>query len=105
MNNLLQEIIKEEEIFLNFMKAKYPVFHNSNVFKKDIEYSVKRFLELKGKNLRFTEIEKITNDLCLYFIEKGIFLPVNNITWKVNYLPFLTSNPFTHEINNIKMEK
>jgi hypothetical protein len=43
LNNL--ELLKqEEESLLGFLKAKYPMFHNSNFFYRDLQYGVRSFI-------------------------------------------------------------
>ena len=44
---LLRGLKSETLSFLNYLKAKFPVFHNSNVFYRDMENSVIGFYEKK----------------------------------------------------------
>ncbi len=84
---------KDNSIFLNFLKAKFPVFHNSNFFFRDFQFGIQKFLERKGIEVSYLEAEKLAKQLSEYFREQGFFIPVNSGTWKVNYPEFLTTKP------------
>ncbi len=43
------ELISQNHIeFLKFLKSKYPLFHLSNLFLRDIQYGVRFYLQNKG---------------------------------------------------------
>ncbi len=89
-----QEILENEYvIFLNYLKAKFPVFHNSNFFFRDFQYGVKRFLEKKGIFLSYSDSEKLASDFALFLESKEIFTKVNSLGWRVNYSDFVTPAP------------
>lgn len=73
------------ETFMGYMKEKYPLFHNSNVFLRDLEYGVKHFFEIKNKKLSFGNTENITKELITFLEGKEILKKVANNTWKLNY--------------------
>jgi hypothetical protein len=80
-------------VFLNFLKAKQPLFHNSNLFLRDFEYGVKRFLEKKEIKVNTSETEIIATELSGYLVKQGILVPINHNTWKLNYQEFVTTKP------------
>jgi hypothetical protein len=84
-------------IFLNFLRAKYPLFHNSNFFFRDFHYGIKRYLEKKGNPVSYEKSEIIAKELSMYFESQGIFIRTNNLGWKINYPEFttqVTGDPF-----------
>jgi hypothetical protein len=88
------ELVKSDyPMFLNYMKAKMPLFHNSNLFVRDFEYSVKRFLEKKELKVTQPEAEIIASEFGSYLIKEGVFIPVNDNAWKLNYPEFVTVKP------------
>ena len=88
------ELLKNDhQIFLNYLKAKFPLFHNSNFFFRDFQYGLKRFLEKKDVEISYPDSEKLAKDFGKYFEEKGIFIPVNDLGWKLNYPEFVTVAP------------
>ena len=91
-NNL--ELLKlEDEALLGFLKAKFPMFHNSNFFYRDLQYGLRSFLEKKGIDIAYAEAAKLADAISKEFENKGIFVRVNKIGWKINYPEFTTSEP------------
>ena len=84
---------KDETIFLNFLKAKFPVFHNSNFFLRDFQFGIQQFFEKKDIEITYAEAEKLAFRLAEFFETQKLFVPVNRNTWKVNYPEFLTKEP------------
>jgi len=92
-SNHLELLKKEEESLLNFLKAKFPMFHNSNFFYRDLQYGLRSFLEKKDIIINYNDAEKLAHSISKYFEEKGIFIKINNFTWKVYYPQFTTIEP------------
>lgn len=92
-SNHLELLKKEEESLLNFLKAKFPMFHNSNFFYRDLQYGLRSFLEKKDIIINYNDAEKLAHSISKYFEEKGIFIKINNLTWKVYYPQFTTIEP------------
>jgi hypothetical protein len=86
-------IENEYPVFLGFLKAKYPMFHNSNFFFRDLQYGVEKFMEKKGIKIRMGQAEKVARALASYLEEKGIFVRINNFSWRVNYPEYVTTTP------------
>lgn len=89
----LELLKKEEESLLNFLKAKFPMFHNSNFFYRDLQYGLRSFLEKKDIIINYNDAEKLAHSISKYFEERGIFIKINNFTWKVYYPQFTTIEP------------
>ncbi len=84
----LNMLKNNDEILLKFLKAKFPVFHNSNIFFRDFQYGIRSFLEKKDIFITYKESESLASDIAEYFTGKGIFQRVNSQGWKVNYPEF-----------------
>ena len=89
----LKLLKSERQIFLNYLKAKFPIFHNSNFFFRDFHYGIKRYLEKKGNFVSYEKSEMIAKELSMYFVSQGIFIRTNNLGWKINYPEFATQVP------------
>lgn len=76
---------KNSTIFLNYMKVKYPLFHNSNVFLRDIQYGLRNFFARKDVKLSYQETEKLTDNYIHYLEEAQILIKLKENTWKLNY--------------------
>ena len=87
-SQVLNTLKNNDEILLKFLKAKFPVFHNSNIFFRDFQYGIRSFLEKKDIIVTYKESENLANDIADHFTGKGIFQRVNNQGWKVNYPEF-----------------
>ena len=86
------ELLKlKEESFLAFLKAKFPMFHNSNFFYRDFQYGIKSFMEIKDIIISYAEADRLAQDLSKYLEDKSIFIRVNKTGWKVNYPAFTTT--------------
>ena len=44
---LFNDMKNDNLIFLSYLKAKFPIFHNSNLFSKDFQFGLKSYLEKK----------------------------------------------------------
>ncbi len=88
------DLIKSDSIvFLNFFKAKYPVFHKSNVFFRDVQFCVQRYLEMKGIYVTNAAAAEIAERLKDYFEQEGIFAKINDKVWRLEYPDFVTAVP------------
>lgn len=87
------QLKSDHSILLNFLRAKFPLFHNSNFFYRDFHYGIKRYLEKKGIFVSYEKAEMIAKELSKYFESQGIFVRTNSLGWKINYPEFATQVP------------
>jgi hypothetical protein len=88
------ELIKNDyKIFLQFLKAKYPIFHNSNFFFRDLQFGVVKFLEKKGIKISNGQAEKLAKGVGLFLEQQGIFEIIDSQSWRINYKEFVTTVP------------
>lgn len=93
ISKYFDQLKNDQTVFLNFLKAKYPLFHNSNFFFRDFHYGIKKYFEKKGIFLSYQQSEQLAKELAMYFESQGLFIRTNSIGWKVNYPEFTTQNP------------
>lgn len=92
MNGL--EFIKTHRIdFLNFTRTRVPLFHRSNVFHKDLKYSLQAYMLQHGYRLSDVELEGILNALVSMLISDGIFKQISDKCWTVIYPEYQTKSP------------
>ena len=89
----LQVLKNNEKELLNYLRARFPVFHNSNFFFRDFQYGIRSFLEKKEIKVSYQLAEKLAVEMAKYFEEQNIFLKVNSQGWKINYPEFATAEP------------
>lgn len=93
LNKLFENLTNDLRIFLEFLKAKFPVFHNSNFFLRDLQFGIKSFFEKKGINLSYSESETLARMTAEFLEKESIFVKTSHQGWKVNYPEFETSEP------------
>ena len=82
-----------EEILLNFLRAKFPIFHNSNFFFRDLQYGIKNFLEKKDIFVSYKQADELAIEIAKHFENKQIFTKINEKAWTVKYPEFVTTEP------------
>ncbi len=93
MSSLIADLKNEKQIFLNYLRSKFPIFHNSNFFYRDFQYGLKSFLEKKGTTLTYNNLTNLTKQLSEFYESEGIFVRTSSQGWKVNYPDFITVKP------------
>lgn len=93
ISTLFSDLKNENQIFLSYLKAKFPLFHNSNFFSKDFQYGLKSFLEKKNIHLTENILISLANQFSNYYETEGIFVKTSCNGWKLNYPEFVTSKP------------
>ena len=89
----LQLLKSNDEELLNYLKAKFPVFHNSNFFFRDFHYGIRSFLEKKEIKASYQMAEKLAEEMAKYYEDKNLFVRMNHQAWKVNKTEFVTAKP------------
>ena len=73
---------------LQFLKERYPLFHLSNVFFRDLHYGVREYLEKKGVKLGYSAGEGVARDFIKELEAERILVPVDSQTWTLHYPDF-----------------
>ncbi|MFC2139109.1 hypothetical protein ACFLR4_00480 [Bacteroidota bacterium] len=81
----IETLRSNQDIFFNFMKEKYPVYTNSNIFHKDILYAIRSFFEKKNSQLSYSIAENLTRQFTEYLENKGDLVKLDKNSWKVNF--------------------
>jgi hypothetical protein len=93
LKTIYDQIINEEHVFLGYLRSKFPFFHKSNFFFRDLEYGLKTFLEKKDVQLSSSENLELTSSLGSYFEEKDYLRKIKDDVWVVNIPEFVTTKP------------
>jgi hypothetical protein len=83
-----QFILGNQVEFLKFMRSRSPLFHLSNLFFRDLHFSVLEFLKTKKIVVRHTEAEKVAREIGVQFEKKNVFKKLNANTWMLIYPEF-----------------
>jgi hypothetical protein len=84
----LAELITTNEDFLNFLKSRTHLYHQSNVFFRDFHYGVMALGETKGKKIRYDRAEDLAKEIVSRFENAGILRLVKTGSWMLNYPAF-----------------
>ena len=83
-------ILDQTEDVLAFLKTKFPLYHQSNVFFRDIQYGIRAYLEKKGKKVGYTVAEELAHAYTGKLEKDGIFHPVYHQSWVVDFPKYKT---------------
>jgi hypothetical protein len=81
----VQDLLSNREMFFNFMKEKYSVFQNSNIFLRDIQYAVQSYYQKKEKKVKYGLAEKVTLEFITHLENEGQLKKISYNAWKVNF--------------------
>ena len=84
------DVLDHRPEVLAFLKSRFPLYHQSNVFFRDIQYGIQLFLERKGIKASYPESEMIAREFVARLEKEGVFIPVDRQTWALNYPEFRT---------------
>jgi len=86
----LEFVLENHTEVLKFLKSRFPMYHRSNFFFRDVQFGVQTMLEDRGIRVRYTEAEGIARALVEKLEREKIFLPIDRQTWAVQYPEFRT---------------
>ncbi|MCS7053203.1 MAG: hypothetical protein NZM09_05660 [Ignavibacterium sp.] len=92
-SSLLRYLIENRDDFFRYLKSKFPLFHNSNFFFRDLQFGIKGYFEKKGIILSYSDSEKLARLYSERLIEDKIFNKISENTWRVNYPEYITKEP------------
>ena len=78
-------VVENFKEVLGFLRSRFPMFHQSNFFFRDIQYGIMTFLEKKGMKTGYAAAENIARAFAEKLEKEGIFVPVDRQSWVVNY--------------------
>ena len=86
-----KSMIGKEEELLSFMKDNgFPVFHQSNIFFRDVEYGIRDYYRVNlKKDIGMRESAKLADEFVKALEQKNIFQPLTPNTWLLNMPQFL----------------
>lgn len=81
-------IINNQVEFLHFLKAKFPLYHLSNFFFRDLHYGIISFFEQKHLKIGYGDAEQVAREVAQHFEKQNIFKKVNQQGWVLQYPEF-----------------
>ena len=81
-------ILEAKSEFLKYLRSKFPIYHQSNIFFRDIHYGVLSYLQEHGMRSDYLSAEKVAADVVAGFEREGILKKINPRTWLLIYPDF-----------------
>lgn len=97
LQNLKNLVFSEQSTILNFFKSRFPLFHNSNIFFRDMQFTINAFFELKSIFIGYSLCEQITKDFFAHLEKQNMAVPVSTNAWKINNELYKTGAPLLEE--------
>lgn len=72
-------------MFLASLKAKYHLYHASNVFFRDLHFGVIAFLESRKVRLTYSSSEDLTREVIRALEASGILRKIDDRSWLLEY--------------------
>jgi hypothetical protein len=89
MNHLAYVLANDKEV-LRYLKTRFPVYHLSNVFLRDIHYGIMGYFREHKMTVRYPEAEKIARAFIEKLEREKILRQLDHQTWMVQYTDFRT---------------
>ncbi len=89
LEKMFESILKDEKIVMNYLKSRYPLFHRSNVFFRDIQFGLKHFLENRNIYITYTENEQLAQRFIQHLESKSILKKISENIYLLNYPEFV----------------
>ena len=80
--------VEKQKEFLGFLKTRYALYDQSNLFFRDLHYGTIAFLEMQGVTLNYSKAESVTRDIIKLLEQAKILLPIDERTWMLSYPEF-----------------
>jgi len=88
----IDHILESDADVLAFLQTRYPLYHLSNVFFRDIQYGIQVMLERKGVKVGYSEAERFAREFVSRLEKKKILVPIDRQSWVLYYEEFKTKS-------------
>jgi hypothetical protein len=86
----LEYVSDNEKETLEFLKSRYPLFHLSNVFFRDLQFGIQSMLAGRGTKVNARVAERVARAFTEKLERAGVLIPVDAQTWVLHYPAFRT---------------
>lgn len=82
----LEDLKANKVSLFYYMKEKFPVFTNSNIFLRDIEYGIKGYYEKKDIKMSFRNMSLVAAEFVEFLESSGDLTPICRNTWRLDFM-------------------
>jgi hypothetical protein len=90
MSRREEYVLKNHLEVLNYLKSRFPMYHSSNFFFRDVHYGIQSMFNQRGEKVSYADAEVIAKKFAERLEKDKIFIPVDRQSWAVNYPDFKT---------------
>lgn len=85
-------LVDDPDVLLGYMRQMHrPIFHNSNIFFRDIQFAIKDYYEdTVGKTIRPEDAQRIAKDVTRSYERQGVLRQVTANGYLLNYPELVT---------------
>ena len=84
----LDYVLRNRTEVLNFLRSRFPMYHQSNFFFRDLQFGIQAMLEEKKMNVNYAAAENIARSFALKLESEKIFVRIDHQTWVVSFPEF-----------------
>jgi len=84
-NQYLDTLLSNQMDFFLFMQKKYPVYKDSNIFLRDLQYAIYQYFFNKSVQLTYAKTEKLASEFASKLLSEEKLKKISNSTWKLNF--------------------
>ncbi len=81
----LKHLVSNKEVVFEFLKEQYPIFFNSNIFLRDIQYGIRTYFERKDIAISYPEAEELAFNFTAGMESENTLKRLDSKTWLVNF--------------------
>jgi hypothetical protein len=86
----VDHILNNERDVLSYLKTRFPLFHESNIFFRDVQYGIQSMLREQGIRVSYTEAERLARDILERLERTSVLIRLDRQTWRVNDMEYKT---------------
>ncbi len=86
----VDETLKDARNVLLYLRSRYPMYHMSNVFFRDVQYGLRAMLQEHGESIGYQEAERVARSFIERMEREKIFRRIDGQSWTVDYPEFRT---------------
>jgi hypothetical protein len=88
MNYTLSEVVESNLTFLDYLKTRTELYHQSNVFFRDFQYGIMEYGKSKCKKISYGRAEQLARELVSTLEQTGLLRRITPGSWMLNYPQF-----------------
>lgn len=81
----LNHLVTNREVVFEFLREKYPIFYNSNIFLRDIQYGIRTYFERKDENISYPLAEELAFRFADTMESEDMLKRLDTSTWLVTF--------------------